>query len=64
MIIDENIAIYMTLMTKLIKVNIQRFFWAIHFHPKNPIQNFIIRRRSYKLAQEMMKKLWKNKKVL
>lgn len=53
MILDENIGIYITLVFKMIRVNIQRFFWMIRLHPKNPITNLIKKWEYEKIAREL-----------
>jgi len=54
---DKNVAEYIVLSFKIFKINIQRFFWMIHYHPKNPIQDLIIRRRSWILAKKIQEEL-------
>ena len=54
-IIDENVGIYIILKIKLIKINLERLLWIIRFHPKNPISNWLISRRSRKLAETLQK---------
>lgn len=54
-IIDENVGIYLILMTKIAKVNIERFIWAIRFHPNNPIAKWLIMRKSYKIAEQLQR---------
>ncbi len=63
MIIDQNVAIYITLIYKFLKVNVQKFFWIIRFHPiwiDNPIGKWWMMRKYERtireLAQEISKK--------
>jgi hypothetical protein len=58
-VIDQNVSDYITLVFKLIKINIERFFWMVRLHPKNPITNFMMKRRYSKLAKELHKELIK-----
>jgi hypothetical protein len=59
-IVDKNVGDYITLIFKLMRVNIERFFWMIRFHPRNPITNFLKEREYAKLAKELEKELMKN----
>lgn len=54
-ILDENVAPYLTLVFKLIKVNIERTYWIVRFHPRNPITNLIKRWEYDKIARELQK---------
>jgi hypothetical protein len=53
--IDRNVADYLTLVFKMIKLNIERLFWMIRLHPKNPIINLIKRWEYDKIAKELQK---------
>lgn len=53
--VDENVAIYLTLIFKMIQVNVERMMWMIRLHPLNPITNFIMRRKYNKIAKDLMK---------
>lgn len=54
-VVDKNVADYLTLVFKMTKLNIERTFWMIRFHPKNPITNLIKRWEYDKLAKELQK---------
>jgi hypothetical protein len=54
---DKNVAEYTVLIFKAAKLNIQRFFLMIHYHPKNPIQDLIIRRRSWVIAKKLQEEI-------
>lgn len=54
-VLDANVGDYIILLTKILKVNIERFIWKIRFHPRNPISNYLLWRRSLKMAEEMQK---------
>lgn len=59
MILDPNVGIYLTLVFKMIGVNIRRALWLIRFHPawlKNPISKWRRERHYYKLIKEMEEK--------
>jgi hypothetical protein len=60
MIIDPNVAEYLTLVFKIIKINSERVYWMIRFHPKNPITNLIMRWKYDKIARELEKEFLKN----
>ena len=57
LIIDQNVSDYFVLLLKLLRVNTQRLFWMIQFHPRNPITNFLKEREYAKLAKELEKEL-------
>jgi hypothetical protein len=59
-VIDQNVGDYIILLTKIIKLNIERFFWMVRLHPKNPITNLIKRWEYDKLAKELEEE-FKNK---
>ena len=55
MIIDPNVAEYLTLVFKMIKINVERVYWMIRLHPKNPITNLMMRWEYDKIARELEK---------
>lgn len=55
--VDKNVSDYVLLIFKLINVNIRRFFWIIHFHPKNPIGNYLIWKRSFRIAKKLQEEI-------
>jgi hypothetical protein len=63
MIVDPNVNEYLTLVFKMIRVNIERVYWMIRLHPKNPITNLIMRWKYDKIAKELHKELIKNDKL-
>ena len=63
MIIDQNVADYIVLLTKLFKSKVERLYWMIRFHPvifSSPIGKWLMMRKhmrtAKKLAQELSKK--------
>lgn len=52
-IIDENAATYLTLIFKIMRVNIERMLWMIRFHPRNPITNLMMKWKYERLAREL-----------
>ncbi len=56
-LIDENVAVYLTLVFKLVNVNIQRFLWMIKYHPNNFVTTLIQNRKYDKIARELEKEL-------
>jgi len=52
---DKNVADYLTLVFKIIKVNIERVYWMIRLHPKNPITNLMMRWKYDRIARELQK---------
>jgi hypothetical protein len=57
MIIDENLAIYMTLVFKMMKINIERFFWMVKYHPNNFITTWIRNSEYDRIARELQQEL-------
>jgi hypothetical protein len=53
--VDENIAVYLTLIFKVIRINTERMFWMIRLHPKNPITNLMMKWKYERLARDLMK---------
>lgn len=63
MIIDQNVADYIVLLTKLLKSKVERLYWMMRFHPvifSSPIGRWWMMRKhmrtAEKLAQELSKK--------
>ena len=57
MIVDENVADYLTLVFKMTKMNIERMFWMIRLHPKNPITNMMMKWKYDQIARELEREL-------
>lgn len=55
--VDENVAIYLTLIFKIMKVNTERMMWMIRFHPRNPITNLMMKFKYDRLARQLQKEL-------
>lgn len=53
--VDENAATYLTLIFKIMRVNMERTLWMIRFHPRNPITNLMMKWKYDRLARELMK---------
>jgi hypothetical protein len=52
---DKNVADYITLIFKMTRLNFERAYWIIKFHPKNPITNLIKRWECDRIAKELQK---------
>jgi hypothetical protein len=60
MSLDENIAIYVGLTFKLIKVKLDAFWWILLYHPfwiTNPISKRLSTRKYEKMAEKLLKKI-------
>jgi hypothetical protein len=57
MIVDKNVADYLTLVFKMTKMNIERMFWMIRLHPKNPITNMMMKWKYDQIARELEREL-------
>jgi len=58
--VDENIAIYVGLTFKLIKVKLDSFWWILLYHPfwiTNPISKRLSIRKYEKMAEKLLKKI-------
>ena len=57
MIIDQNVAEYLLLVFKMMKLNMVRLLWMIRFHPNNFITTWIQNRKYDRIAKELEKEL-------
>jgi hypothetical protein len=60
-ITDRNVADYLTLVFKMMKLNIERSLWMIRFHPKNPITNLIMNWKYDRIARELQEEMERSK---
>ena len=51
--VEENIAVYLSITFKVIKINTERMLWMIRLHPKNPITNLMMKWKYERLAREI-----------
>ena len=56
-LIDTNVADYIIILFKLLKINYQRTLWIMKYHPQNPITNLIKKFEYNKIAKELYKEL-------
>ena len=54
-VLDNNVGVYITLIFKILKVNIERIVWMIKFHPNNFITTWIQNRKYDRIARELEK---------
>lgn len=52
---DKNVAEYILLLFKIVKMQFERAKFMIIYHPKNPITNYIQTQRMNKLALQLQK---------
>ena len=57
MIIDQNVAEYLLLVFKMMKLNVVILLWMIRLHPNNFITTWIQNRKYDRIAKEMMEKI-------
>jgi hypothetical protein len=62
-VIDANVADYIVLLTRIVKLNFERVFWMIRLHPKNPISNFMMNRKYDKIAKELEEEFRKKNEI-
>ena len=54
-VIDNNVADYIILLFKIVRVNIERFFWRIRFHPimfTNPLARWLMMKKYTKIIEK------------
>jgi histidinol-phosphate/aromatic aminotransferase/cobyric acid decarboxylase-like protein len=54
---DKNVAEYIVLLTKIVKMQFERMRFMIIYHPKNPITNYIQAQKMNKLALQLQQEL-------
>ena len=60
MIVDPNVTDYIYLIGKIIKVNLERFYWMIRFHPAiltSPIGKWWMMRKYMRTAEKLAQEL-------
>jgi len=57
MIVDKNVGDYLTLVFKMTKINVERVYWMVRLHPKNPITNLMMRWKYDRIARELQKEM-------
>lgn len=55
MYVDKNVSDYIILLSKILRLNIERFFWMIKYHPKNFITTWFQNRKYNKIAEKLEK---------
>lgn len=61
-VVDPNVSRYIILLTKILRINLERIKWMIILHPNNPITRFNINRRADRIAKEIQESLTKDSK--
>jgi len=57
MIIDQNVAEYLLLVFKMMKLNMVRLLWMIRLHPNNFITTWIQNRKYDRIAKELIEEI-------
>lgn len=55
MIVDQNVADFILLIPRIIKLNVERFYWKIRFHPMvttNKLSQWLMMRKYEKMIKE------------
>ena len=55
MIVDQNVADFILLIPRIIKLNVERFYWKIRFHPivtTNKLSQWLMMRKYEKMIKE------------
>ncbi len=58
-VVDPNVGEYITLLTKLAKIKVERLYWMIINHPRNPIVNWMKMREYDKIAKQLQEEFSK-----
>lgn len=61
MIVDKNVSLFLELVYKITKLNVERFYWMAILHPKNPITNYLKEKEYKKIAESLHNELIANK---
>jgi hypothetical protein len=59
-VIDQNIGDYLILLTKSVRLNVERMFWMIRFHPailSSPIGKWWMMRKYMRTVEELSQEL-------
>jgi hypothetical protein len=65
MIIDQNVSIYINLLSKTLRLKIERIYWLIRFHPiifASPIAKWWSMRKYEKTIKQLAQEITKNQK--
>lgn len=54
-IVDQNVAKFIVLWMAIIRVNTERLFWIIKYHPNNFVTTWLQNRKYDRLAKELEK---------
>lgn len=54
-IVDQNVAKFIVIWMAIIRVNTERLFWIIKYHPNNFVTTWLQNRKYDKIAKELMK---------
>lgn len=60
MVIDSNVSEYIVLLSKIVRLNIERFYFIVRFHPfmySSPIAKWWIMRKYMRTVKELSKEL-------
>lgn len=64
MVVDPNVATYITLLIKIVLNQIQRYWWMIRFHPNNFITTWIRSREYDRIAKELQEEMERQRNKL
>jgi hypothetical protein len=65
MVIDPNVSQFIVILSKTVKVNIERFYWMIRFHPfiySSKIGKWWMMRKYMKTVKELSKEMGQEQK--
>lgn len=60
MMIDQNVSVYINLLTKILKNKVERFYWMMRFHPvifSSPIMKWWTMRKYERTIKELAQEL-------
>lgn len=61
-IVDKNVGDYIILLTKIIRINLERFYWIIVYHPNNFVTTWLNARKYDKISKDLQKEFERKSK--
>ena len=62
MLLDRNVAEYFNLKLQMAGINLRRWYLMAKLHPRNPLTNYMMKRRMKTLAKELATKIKEKQK--
>ena len=62
MLLDRNVGAYFNLKLQMAGINLRRWYLMANLHPRNPLTNYMMKRRMKTLAKELAIKIKEKQK--